>query len=70
MNESTKEIRKLLRKLERAGVKVEKSSGSSHYKVYAPKGIVIISSSPRNSKAVLQNIRRDLRRNGVEFLKK
>lgn len=55
---------RLLRALDKLGVRFEQTNGG-HVKVYAPLGVVFMSSTPSDRRAE-QNARADLRKYGVE----
>ncbi len=60
------DLKPILRELNRRGYRVEKSPRNSHWRVYAPGGIVFFSSSPSDWRAV-RNIRADLKRYGIDL---
>lgn len=66
---SLKELNKLFKIVLEQGWTIELSH-NNHYKLYAPNGkVVFVSSTPSDHRA-LQNIKRDLRANGLVIVKK
>lgn len=59
-----KEMEQLVRKIEDQGIRVKICKGSSHYKVYAPKGLVFMGRTPSSSRSII-NVKMDLKRKGV-----
>jgi hypothetical protein len=58
-----RDVDQLVKQVKKLGHDVE-ATGSGHWKVFAPGGVVFISATPRGPKA-LHAARGDLRRNGV-----
>lgn len=64
-----KELKSLFKQVEEQGGQVLRAR-NNHYKVICSNGnIVFISSTPSDNRA-LENIKRDLRANGIELIKK
>jgi hypothetical protein len=64
-----KELRSLLKEVENQGAQVSRAK-NNHYKVVCSNGnVVFISSTPSDNRA-LENIKRDLRANGIAIIRK
>ena len=64
-----KELRSLLELATQQGWRVEQRN-SNHYKLVSPTGKVVFTSSTPSDHRALENIKRDLRVNGLVLVKK
>lgn len=64
-----KELKSLLNLAVKQGWVVEQRS-NNHYKLIAPNGKVVFTSSTPSDRRAIENIKRDLRANGLVIVKK
>jgi len=64
-----KELRSLLELATQQGWKIERRN-TNHYKLVAPNGKVVFTSSTPSDRRAIENIKRDLRSGGLIIIKK